>query len=209
MSRRARIRPLPGGEGTESALIDGLREGRDGAFEALYHGYAERVHRLAIRYLGDEDLARNALQETFLRVFRKIHTFRGDSGLGTWIYRIAANVCLNEIRKPDRRRILLAEGTDALEDPADPERPLDEQVSRAQLVDRVGDLLAELEPKKRITFLMFYVEDLTADEIAEVLGEGRGTVLKRLQRTRQEIVDMAARAGLTDRTMQDARDKEA
>jgi RNA polymerase sigma-70 factor (ECF subfamily) len=192
--KTAGVSPLFKGEGAEGALLEGLREGREGAFEALYHQYCGRVHRLALRFLHDDEQARNALQETFLRVFRKVHTFRGDSGLGTWIYRIATNICLNEIRRPEHSRLRrLGDEEEMVEQDAS----VDEQASRRELMERVSEIVSRLEPKKRITFLMFYVEDLTADEIAEVLGEGRGKVLKRLQRTRAEVVEMAAEAGLT------------
>ena len=196
--KTAGVSPLIKGKGAEGALLEGLREGREGAFEALYHQYSGRVHRLALRFLHDEEQARNALQETFLRVFRKVHTFRGDSGLGTWIYRIASNICLNEIRRPEHTRLRRL-GED--EEMAEQDAPVDEQASRREIMERVSEIISTLEPKKRITFIMFYVEDLTADEIAEVLGEGRGTVLKRLQRTRAEVVEMAAEAGLTDQTL--------
>jgi RNA polymerase sigma factor (sigma-70 family) len=66
-----------------------------------------------------------------------------------------------------------------------------------EITDRVNGIIERLEPKKRMTFLLHYVDDLTADEIGEIMGEGRGTVLKRLKRIRSELMERIRRAGLT------------
>jgi RNA polymerase sigma-70 factor (ECF subfamily) len=199
MSRNTKVSPLKWNERAEAALLEGLRKGSESAFSALYLQYFDRLFALSLGYINDREQARNAVQETFLRVFRKIHTFRGESGLGTWIYRIAVNVCLNESKKQSRIREICSTASE-IEDLAGRSvvETGEERAARRELLAIVGGLLQRLEPAKRATFLLFYIEELTADEIAEVMGEGRGTVLKRLQRTRSELVEMACDARILD-----------
>ncbi len=172
-----------------------MREGRQGAFEALYRHYAGRVLRLADQMLGGRAAADDAAQETFIRVFRGVHRFRGDSGLGTWIHRIAVNVCLSELTRRGRRQQARAEGR--AERAARPSRA-DPEAARAAALD-LRPLLAELEPVKRVTFYLHHVEGCSAAEVARILGHGRQAVLKRLQRTRRELVLAVTGAGAPGR----------
>jgi RNA polymerase sigma-70 factor (ECF subfamily) len=197
VSEKSNIRLLMQGRQNEEAILEGIRLGRDGAFDALYRLYAAMVYRLAVHALRDEGIAQQVLQETFLQVFRKIHTFRGKSALGTWIYRIAMNVILNEHRRTGRSRLVYTSGED-LPDAADegPSTAIEDEAGRREILDAMYRLIDGLDPKKRLTFLLHYVEELTADEIADIMHEGRGTILKRLQRTRMELTEKAARAGM-------------
>ncbi len=197
MSERRVIRRLFSAGRDEEAVLEGIREGKDGAFNALYQLYAGRAYRLALLFLRDDGLAQHALQETFIKVFRKIHTFRGDSGLGTWIYRIAVNTCLNEMKKTRKGGPAHASGEELenIEDES-PSARVEESVYRCEMMKELQGMLESLDPGKRLTFLLHYVDGLTAGEIAEIMNEGRGTILKRLQRTREELRSMAARSGL-------------
>jgi RNA polymerase sigma-70 factor (ECF subfamily) len=199
VSEKSNIRLLIQGRQGEEAILEGVRLGRDGAFDALYHLFADKVYRLAVHALRDEGIAQQVLQETFLQVFRKIHTFKGKSALGTWIYRIAMNVILSEHRKTGGSRLVYTSAED-LPNAADegPSTAIEEEACRRELLDEMYRLLDGLDPKKRLTFLLHYVDELTADEIAEIMHEGRGTILKRLQRTRMELTEKAARTGMVE-----------
>jgi RNA polymerase sigma-70 factor (ECF subfamily) len=194
---RSNIRPLLPSYADDSAILAGIREGRESSYNLLYLKYAHRVHWLARGYLGDAEMARDALQETFMRIFDRVHAFKGETGLGKWIYVIAKNVCLDEIKRPCRQRLsyVPSEELDGLE--VDGGASSDALVERLEITDRVNGIIERLEPKKRMTFLLHYVDDLTADEIGEIMGEGRGTVLKRLKRIRSELMERIRRAGLT------------
>src|SRR5678815_1861202 len=86
----------------ERLLITRAQRGDRDASRALYDAHARRVHRLAFRMCGDEDMARDFTQDTFLRVFQKLHTFRGEAAFSTWVHRIAVSVTLNGMRKQKR-----------------------------------------------------------------------------------------------------------
>ena len=165
-------------------MLDALRAGSQDAFRSLYVHYLPRVAnlcRVLLRNTGVED----AVQETFLKVFRNVQNFRGDSRLTTWIHRIATNVCLSELRHRGQWRGREEELTEThLADDHDTEAELVLRQSGHQL----QAMLDQLDPLKRTTFYLHHVEGLTATEIGEVLGEQRGTVLKRLQRTREDLL---------------------
>jgi RNA polymerase sigma-70 factor (ECF subfamily) len=194
LSEKSNIRPLFQGNQSEELILEGVRQGRDGAFSALYNLYADRIFRLAVHMLRDEEAAQQVLQETFLRVFRKIHSFKKRSTLGTWIYRIALNTCLNELKKTSKEKLVCTSYENLID--AEDEGALscvEDETRRRELRDLLQEMLDGLDPKKRLTFMLHYVDELTADEIADILQEGRGTVLKRLQRTRSELMEKASR----------------
>ena len=90
--------------GADSRLVEGLRQGTEAAYEALIAEYQQPVFNLAVRLLSDSSDASDVVQEVFLKVFRKIGAFRGDSSLKTWIYRIAVNEAYNYQRWFGRHR---------------------------------------------------------------------------------------------------------
>jgi RNA polymerase sigma-70 factor (ECF subfamily) len=169
----------------ESLLVEALRAGEADAYRSLYIHHADKVIGLS-RMLLPDSLVDDAVQETFLRVFRGIDRFRGDSRLGTWIHRIAVNVCLNAVRRLDVRKRVEAELALTEADTSfDAEAASIDRIAGATL----DTLLQQLEPVKRTTFWLYHVEGQTAAEIGEILGEPRATVLKRLQRARVELLN--------------------
>jgi RNA polymerase sigma-70 factor (ECF subfamily) len=169
----------------ESLLVEALRAGDADAYRSLYIHHADKVIGLS-RMLLPDSLVDDALQETFLRVFGGIDRFRGDARLGTWIHRIAVNVCLNALRRQDVRKRVEAElALIEAETSFDAEAASIDRIAGATL----DTLLQQLEPVKRTTFWLYHVEGQTAAEIGEILGEPRATVLKRLQRARVELLN--------------------
>jgi RNA polymerase sigma-70 factor (ECF subfamily) len=179
---------------TEQRFIERLVARDERAFNELVQAYEERVFRLLLRMLGRRDEAEDMAQEVFVQVFKAIGTFRGDSRLGTWIYRIAVNLCKNRMKYLSRRH---ASEQDELE-PAAERMPLTEgkgvtlgEMSRPdhlvegfQLERVVQACIAELEPDFREVLVLRDVEDLTYEELCEVTGLPEGTVKSRLHRAR-------------------------
>lgn len=102
------IAGLPGefaaSDGEDERLLEGLREGAESAYEALIHRYQQPVYNMVSRMLRDPSEACDVVQEVFLKVFRKVDAFRGQSSLKTWIYRIAVNEAHNHCRWYGRHR---------------------------------------------------------------------------------------------------------
>jgi len=175
-----KLHMLPLGRKEEALLLDQLSQGVPEAFEMLYHHFVGRVLGLARQMLRDPAAAEDAAQETFIRVYRSVHRFRGDARLSTWIHRIATNVCLTELERRGRR------GIDV--EPADLADRAGPTPSGTDLRLSLAVLLERLEPRKRAAFYLCHVEGLSAAEVAMVLDESRDAVLKRIQRTRRELL---------------------
>jgi RNA polymerase sigma-70 factor (ECF subfamily) len=135
------------------------------AFEHLYEIHGARLKSMAYHIVGNRQDAEDAVQETFVKVFRGIHGFQGHSGIGTWLCRILINVCYDVTRK--RRR------------EADPEEhALDSRPSpggHVALKVALNTALRRIHPKHRMVFLMFEVEGLRHSEIAAILEIPEGT----------------------------------
>lgn len=181
----------------DDRLLTGLRRGDEAAFEELVALYERPVYNLIYRLLPDASDAPDVVQETFLKVFRAVGSFRGQSSLKTWIYRIAVNEAHNQRRWFGRKRgqeVGLEEeiGPDGmsfqqvLEDPR--ESPF-ETVRSREMMSVVDDALAALKPDFRAAVVLRDIEDLRYEEIAEILNLNLGTVKSRILRGREALRD--------------------
>jgi RNA polymerase sigma-70 factor (ECF subfamily) len=154
----------------EREAISACQRGEREAFDLLVERYQRDVYRLCYRYLGNHEDASDMAQEAFLKAFRAIGRFRGDSTFSTWLYRIAVNTCLNfrSARRPVREEL-----TDALPDGA---MPPAEQMLKAEEGRRVREAVSRLPEKQRATLILKIYHELTHEEVARVLGSTVGTV---------------------------------
>ena len=140
------------------------------AFETMVREHRRRVFGLCYRYTGNAADAEDLVQEVFLRAYRALDGFRGDSSLSTWIYRIAVNVCLNWVSSKKR-----VSGDELPHDVVDGSPSPAEQLSREQTSSAVRDAVRQLPEKQRMTLVLRVYEELTHKEIAEVMGCPVGT----------------------------------
>jgi RNA polymerase sigma-70 factor, ECF subfamily len=181
-------------EQSEARFLERLRAHDERAFNELVQTYEQRVFRLVHRMLGRRDEAEDMAQEVFVQVFKAVATFRGESKLSTWIYRIAVNLCKNRIKYLTRRH----EGSQQELEPVaeraalseakgvtfgDVARP-DHMVEGLQVELIVKVCIAEIEPDFREVLVLRDVEDLSYEEIAEITGLADGTVKSRIHRAR-------------------------
>jgi RNA polymerase sigma-70 factor (ECF subfamily) len=157
------------------------------AERALYDAHVDRVYRLAYRLTGDDDYARDVTQETFVRAFDRIATFRHDAALSTWLHRITVSVGLNHVRKIKRDHTRETP-LDAVAEPAAPGR-----VAEPDLKERMAAAIKALPTGYRTVFVLHDVEDFTHEEIATSLGIDIGTSKAQLFRARRKL-----RAALAD-----------
>lgn len=151
------------------------------AERAMYDTHVDRVYRLAYRLTGDDELARDVTQETFVRAFDRIATFRGDSALGTWLHRIAISVGLNQMRrvKRDRNRETVL---DERNEPA-----VERRTAEPDLKERLARAIGQLPVGYRTVFLLHDVEQFTHEEIGAALGIEPGTLKAQLFRARHKL----------------------
>jgi RNA polymerase sigma-70 factor (ECF subfamily) len=157
----------------------------ESAFEQLLAKHQDHVLRLCYAMLGNRALAEETAQEVFLRVWRSLGAFRGESSLSTWIYAITRNQCLTAMGR------LAAVAADSLDDPDVLRRAHRHQLgqsSRAIQTDAL-DWLAELPEPQRRALTLFYLEEKSYDEVAAALGAPMGTVKTWIHRGRRALVE--------------------
>lgn len=180
----------------EDGLIARLRARDLEAFEELVAHFERPVYLLCYRLLGDAEDARDAAQETFLKVYRGLKGFRGESGLKTWIYRIAINQSMNQQRwwrrrhRDDTVSLDLSRGESELtigDLLADNDASPEQLAIDAQRERRILRALGEMKQEYRVTLVLREIEELSYEEIAETLGISIGTVKSRIARGREEL----------------------
>jgi len=177
----------------EDALVTALSQGEEQAYEILIQRYQQPVYNLVCRLLNDPTDASDIVQEVFLKVFRNIAKFRGNSSLKTWIYRIAVNEAYNHRRwfsRHLRREVALAPDTDAptyADSLADPSRTPFDLAADRETRALVESALEILNPKFRAAVVLRDIEDLSYEEIASVLEVSLGTVKSRILRGREAL----------------------
>ena len=177
-------------EASGKELIEGCQRGERDAFRALFEKYKDKVYSIALRYCGDVDAAMDIAQETFLKLFSSIRSFRGDSGFESWLYRLVVNSCFDQKRKTRRLMPLVDELLDALQAP---DASVLDDVLRNELSSRVRSAVGSLPPEQRMVIVLRYTQGLSYDEIAAILGCSSGTVASRLNRVHKILERRLAR----------------
>ncbi len=172
---------------SDQVLIDRARAGDEGAFRDLVERYESRVAATVIGMLGPGDEAEDVGQETFIRLYRSLERFRGESSLGTYLTRIAINLSLTALKKRKRRisRFVSQDETerDLPEASWDPRGELE----RKDDVLRVREAVARLAPDHRTVVVLRMIDGYSTREAAEILGIPVGTVMSRLARAMERL----------------------
>jgi RNA polymerase sigma-70 factor (ECF subfamily) len=166
---------------SDEQLIADCKRGNLRAYERLYELHGSRMKSIAFHMLGDRSDAEDAVQDTFLKVYRSVNGFAGHSSLGTWIYRILLNTCYDHGRKKQRLR----EGSQVPEVAVRADVPLKVALERA---------LERLNERHRTVFLLFEVEGLKHSEIAAILEVPEGTSRTWLFEAKRELKRMLTEA---------------
>jgi len=170
---------------SDSELIEKAKHGEDVAFGELVSRYEQQVAGTVKGMLGDNAAAEDVGQETFIRFYRSLEKFRGDSALGTYITRIAINLSLNEIKK-QKKIISLFYSRDDEEkefDVPEEKNPEDESDTK-ELVDKA---LLALKPEFRSVVVLRMLQGYSTKEAASILNVPAGTILSRLARAQKEL----------------------
>ncbi len=176
-------------------LIEECKAGHAAACKALYDKYSGKVFGFARRFLGDEQFAEDVTQEVFLRVFRKLGSFRGESRFSTWLFRVTVNSCKNKRRSlerdqrfdPDRFRCTRRDS----EGP--PERLLDDY----KLGVDIDQALAQLTEEHRTVLLLKALEELSYREIGDMFGQSENQIRGKLYRARRAFRSALASSGMS------------
>ena len=184
----------------EKSLVEQCKNGDTRAFDQLIRIHQDRIYNLSLHLLGDPEDALDLAQEVFLTLFRKIASFRGDSALSTWLYRITANlaknfwsrqerkgyshtISLNETESPDGEKDLPLQIPDSNPGPR-------QRAAGRELAALLQGQLHKLSFEHRQILLLRFSEGLSYEEMAQILESSIGTVKSRLNRAREELRDL-------------------
>lgn len=149
------------------------------SFRALFERYKDKVYSIALRYSGDVAVAQDITQETFLKLFAVIGSFRREANFDSWLYRLVVNACFDQKRRTRRLTSLVEGFLDLLHAPGG--TALDD-ILRAEQSDRVRSAVESLPPEQRMIVVLRYTEGLSYDELAAIFGCPPGTIASRLNR---------------------------
>lgn len=168
---------------------------RSATFARLFEEFGAPVYNYVLRMVGDADRADDITQDTFIKAYRKLDTLTDETSIRSWIYRIATNTAIDELR---RRRWLVPFGGAAATHPDRPDqRPgPEQQVMAATLDERIQRALQRLRPTHRQCLLLSDIEDMSERQISEVMGMSYGAVRTLLCRARGEMRRHLATEGI-------------
>lgn len=156
----------------DRTLVEAFRAGRRDAFDLIVERHRRHVYQICFRFVGNHEDASDLAQDVFVRAFKGLRNFKNESSLGTWLYRVGVNVCLNRVavKRPVTEPIEAAQHIDARS-----EDPL-AAILRGERAAVVKAAIEKLPPKQRATLLLRVYQDLSHEEIAGILGSSVGAV---------------------------------
>ncbi len=180
----------------DELLLRRAQKGDSAAFGELMTPLEQRIWRICWHYTGDREAASDCGQETMLRVWRGLGNWRGDSAFETWVYRVAANCCMDWLRKKKRDR---SESIEPLReagfDPADPKAGTEETVVAAEEKRQLREMIARLPEDQREALVMTQLEGIPYEMAAEQLGVSEGTVKSRVNRAKARLKEWMTGGG--------------
>jgi RNA polymerase sigma-70 factor (ECF subfamily) len=180
-------------DATEQALVQRLQAGESEAFDALFRQYGAKVYRQAIHLVGTAAEAEEVVQEVFLAVYEKAHTFRGASAFATWLYRLTANAALSRLRRRKRRKEVTMDdylpqfredGHHLVRPVVDWSSDLEKCLANTQMQQLLRQAIELLQPLDKAVLVLSDVEELPNREVGEALGLTVPAVKARLHRAR-------------------------
>ena len=169
-------------------LVRRCKQGDATAFEELYRAHSARLYSLLMRMVGAAEDAEDLLQDVFLQAHRKLDSFRGESSLGTWLYRLAVNQCLDYLRGRQSKMTRVTESfeDEAVQEPASPAPAVPAAISRVDLERAI----ARLPEGCRLAFVLHDVEGFAHHEVAGLLGISEGTSKSQVHKARLKLRSM-------------------
>jgi RNA polymerase sigma-70 factor (ECF subfamily) len=180
-----------------AGLIERAQRGEETAFEALFHLHKQRVYSLCLRMIKNTAEAEELTQEAFLQVFRKIHTFRGESAFSTWLHRLSVNIVLMRMRKKTVTVTSLEESPAGDEFDEQPKQYGAPDLKLTGSIDRVHleRAIAQLPPGYKQAFVLHDVHGYEHHEIAAMLGSSIGNSKSQLHKARVRLRKLLQEAG--------------
>ena len=183
------VSTIAGDKLSEAEAIQRAREGDRAVFEQLYELHSKRVYAVCLRMVGNTAEAEDLTQEAFLLLFRKIHTFRGESAFSTWLHRLAVNLVLMHLRKKSPPIVSIEAASDPDDETASPIDIGAPDLSLEGSIDRINleRCIAHLPVGYRTIFVLHDIQGYEHNEIAEILGRSVGDSKSQLHKARMRL----------------------
>ena len=166
---------------SDEQLVALVVTGKTDYFGVIYDRYSQKVYRKCIGFVRDRALAQDLVQDIFTKLFFQLSKFHGKSRFSTWLYAVTYNHCIEYLRKNNRYQ------TVDIEDEADIREDLSEEALMSTQQELLRRALDQIGPEDRMVLLMKYQDDMSVQEIMEVLEVGESAVKMRLARARQRV----------------------
>lgn len=172
----------------EKVLLEQARNGQETAFAQLVEAHSEKTIQLAWRLVGNRAEAEEISQEAFLRLFKSLLSFRGDSRVSTWLYRTVSRLAIDHLRRERLKRKLFfihngeSEQSDPVDLAADPAASPHDHLQARETAEQMQGLLNKLPARQKAVFVLRHMEELSLKEIAAMLNLSEGTVKSHLHR---------------------------
>ena len=180
----------------DELLLRRARKGDPDAFEQLMTPLEQRIWRICWHYTGDREAAADCGQDAMVRIWRGLDSYRGDCAFETWVYRVAANCCLDYLRKKKRDR---SESIEPMRekgfDPADPKAGTEEQAVAAEEKEQLRACIARLPEEQQEALVLTQLEGIPYETAAKMLGVSEGTVKSRVNRAKSKLKEWLSENG--------------
>ena len=175
----------------DELLLRKAQHGDPEAFEQLITPLEQLIWRICWHYTGNRESAEDCGEETMIRIWRSLDSYRGDCALESWVYRIAANCCMDYLRKKKRDKSVSMEPMrEHGFDPADPSPGTEEQVVAADEQKRLREAITMLPEDQREALIMTQLEKVPYEEAAKLLGVSEGTIKSRVNRAKARLKEI-------------------
>lgn len=178
---------------SDQVLVERVQEGDVAAFDRLVHKYRERLYSVIYNLTSNREDAADLTQESFIKAFRSINRFKGKSAFFTWLYRIGVNTTLSHLKRNRFRRFFSLDYMDeegghvALVEKLAAKHQSEKGALLSELQEKLNEALQKLSPKHRTVVVLFEIEGLSHQEIANIVGCSVGTVRSRLHYAKQQL----------------------
>ncbi|MGS2726780.1 RNA polymerase sigma factor [Psychroserpens sp. BH13MA-6] len=170
----------------DQILINQIIDGQTSAFSALVDNYKDLVFTLALRMLKNREEAEEVAQDTFVKIFKSLDTFKGDSKLSTWIYKVAYHSCLDRIKK--NRKFMNDVEINAFTEHQ--VKTIDNALERMEIKEReeaIANCIDQLPSEDSFLLTLYYFDDLSLEEISKIVGISANTIKVKLFRCRKKL----------------------
>ncbi|HHV97234.1 MAG TPA: sigma-70 family RNA polymerase sigma factor [Clostridiaceae bacterium] len=177
----------------ENVLIEKSKKGDISAFEELIETYQNKVFNIAYSMLNNYEDANDVAQEVFIRVYKSIKNFKGESSFSTWLYRITTNVCLDELRKRKNKNVVSIDEDIPFDDGEVTRQIVDDGptpdiiAEKKEVREIVNEAIGQLSEEHKTVIILRELQGLSYEEISKIINCPRGTVKSRINRARSAL----------------------